>query len=221
MLTRQIQRPPPRKSALPNSDFPSTDWLKSVDGSKKIFSLSIPGTHETCARYGGGHYIWRAAYLDIRCRHISDCFMIHRGVIFKHLSFGSASTFWELIPLNSFLCKYMKPIQPPIIHARSQKQCSHISKNTKSFSIWKKIHLHLTLFVAKLSFFGVMIQQVHHKETSLISWITQSSHQTQQSWLVSKIATTFLLSSIEAQSGITFCIFWMSQFKIKMKINWK
>lgn len=99
-LTPQIQRPPPRKSALPNSDFPSTDWLKLVDGSKKIFSLSIPGTHETCARYGGGHYIcqdWTVEeqllngvrYLDIRCRHISDCFMIHHGVIYQHLSFGS------------------------------------------------------------------------------------------------------------------------------------
>ena len=103
-LTPQIQRSPPRKSIISNSDFPSADWLKSVDGSKKIFSLSIPGTHETCARYGGGHYIcqdWTVEeqllngvrYLDIRCRHISDCFMIHHGVIYKHLSFGSVSTF--------------------------------------------------------------------------------------------------------------------------------
>lgn len=99
-LTDKNQHPPPRKSAIRKTEFPSSDWLKSVDGTKKIFSLSIPGTHETCARYGGGHNIcqdWTVEeqllngvrYLDIRCRHISDCFMIHHGKYYQHLSFGS------------------------------------------------------------------------------------------------------------------------------------
>lgn len=53
----------------------------------------------------------------------------------------------------SFLCKYMKLIHQPIIHARLQKWCSPILKDMKNFFIWKKIHLHLTKFVAKIVLF--------------------------------------------------------------------
>ncbi|KAK8835826.1 hypothetical protein M9Y10_040374 [Tritrichomonas musculus] len=99
-LTPEIQKPRPRLSQLPNSDFPASDWLKLVDDNKKIFSLSIPGTHETCARYGGvltecqewtieEQLLNGVRYLDIRCRHISDVFMIHHGLVYQQLSFGA------------------------------------------------------------------------------------------------------------------------------------
>ena len=99
-LTSQIQNPPPRKIIPSKSDFNPSEWLKSVNGSKKIFSLSIPGTHETCARHGGPltecqtwsveeQLLNGVRYLDIRCRHISDVFMIHHGLVYQQLSFGS------------------------------------------------------------------------------------------------------------------------------------
>lgn len=50
-LIPKNQNPSPRKSLFPKSIFAGSDWLKLVDGNKKVFSLSIPGTHETCARF--------------------------------------------------------------------------------------------------------------------------------------------------------------------------
>lgn len=99
-LTKEIQTPKPRKSVLTNSDFPASDWLKLIDDNKKVFSLSIPGTHETCALYGGPlaqcqdwtieeQLLNGVRYLDIRCRHISDVFMIHHGLVYQQLSFGA------------------------------------------------------------------------------------------------------------------------------------
>ncbi|OHS99999.1 phosphatidylinositol diacylglycerol-lyase [Tritrichomonas foetus] len=76
------------------------DWLASVSGSKFIHELSLPGTHETCARIGGpgvacqdlsvyDQLVFGVRFLDIRCRHINDCFMIHHDSVYQELSFGS------------------------------------------------------------------------------------------------------------------------------------
>lgn len=89
-----------KKSLISRSTFSGSDWLKNVDGSRTIFSLSIPGTHETCARFGPERLQcqeWTIAdqlnngvrYLDIRCRHINDCFMIHHDYVYENLGFGS------------------------------------------------------------------------------------------------------------------------------------
>lgn len=100
-LTPKMQNPKPRQSKLiQNSDFSAPDWMKNVRGSKKIFSLSIPGTHETCSRVGGPlvqcqdwsiqeQLLNGVRYLDIRCRHINDCFMIHHDLVYQQLSFGT------------------------------------------------------------------------------------------------------------------------------------
>ena len=99
-LTEINQNPKPRKSLFSKSNFDGTSWLANVDGNKKVFSLSIPGTHETCARFGPQRLQcqdWTieeqllngVRYLDIRCRHINDCFMIHHDYVFEELSFGA------------------------------------------------------------------------------------------------------------------------------------
>ncbi|OHT01411.1 1-phosphatidylinositol phosphodiesterase [Tritrichomonas foetus] len=76
------------------------DWLSLVDGNKKIHQISLPGTHETCARHGGYYYQCQelslmdqlmsgVRFFDIRCRHINDVFMIHHGSVYQELGFGS------------------------------------------------------------------------------------------------------------------------------------
>ena len=76
------------------------DWLSDVPDDRKINSLSLPGTHETCAQYGGPACACQDLTLmeqlqagvrifDIRCRHVNDVFMIHHGIIYQHLSFGT------------------------------------------------------------------------------------------------------------------------------------
>ena len=86
------------RRALIASERP--DWLSDVPDDRKINSLSLPGTHETCAQYGGPACACQDLTLmeqlqagvrifDIRCRHVNDVFMIHHGIIYQHLSFGT------------------------------------------------------------------------------------------------------------------------------------
>ncbi|OHS93102.1 1-phosphatidylinositol phosphodiesterase [Tritrichomonas foetus] len=94
LITKQ---PKPRYQIL-GDQYP--DWLGKVDGNKKINSISLPGTHETCARHGGDavecqtlsleeQLLNGVRVLDIRCRHINNCFMIHHDMVYQELSFGS------------------------------------------------------------------------------------------------------------------------------------
>lgn len=76
------------------------DWMKCIsDRSVRINNLSIPGTHDTMAFYGGDAVQCQTLSLekqlnagiraiDIRCRHISDIFAIHHGCVFQNAYFG-------------------------------------------------------------------------------------------------------------------------------------
>ena len=76
------------------------DWMSKVKDDVKIHAISIPGTHETCSMYGGplvacqdlsimDQLLSGVRFLDIRCRHINDCFMIHHDSVYQQLSFGT------------------------------------------------------------------------------------------------------------------------------------
>jgi 1-phosphatidylinositol phosphodiesterase len=78
---------------------PSNGWMDKVSGSSKLSEFNIPGTHDTCALYGGDLAICQTQslreqldsgirFIDIRCRHIEDRFAIHHGIMFQHLMFG-------------------------------------------------------------------------------------------------------------------------------------
>ena len=78
---------------------PTNGWMDKVSGSSKLSEINIPGTHDTCALYGGDLAICQTQslreqldsgirFIDIRCRHIEDRFAIHHGVMFQHLMFG-------------------------------------------------------------------------------------------------------------------------------------
>lgn len=77
-----------------------SDWMASVNDDKRLTHLSIPGTHESCARVGGplaqcqdyslhDQCVFGVRFFDIRCRHVNDCFMIHHGPIYQQMSFGN------------------------------------------------------------------------------------------------------------------------------------
>ena len=73
-------------------------WMKGINGNIKLSELSIPGTHNTCARFGGMYAECQTLtlekqleagirFLDIRCRHINDDFKIYHGIMSQHTSF--------------------------------------------------------------------------------------------------------------------------------------
>lgn len=81
--------------------YSMNNWMGSVDGNKKISELSIPGTHDSGARFEpisstakcqnltiGEQLNAGVRYLDIRCRHYNNAFTIHHGSIYQNLNFS-------------------------------------------------------------------------------------------------------------------------------------
>lgn len=75
------------------------DWMGKLPDSTSLAALSIPGTHDSGARYGGAaceNQYWSIAdqlnagirYLDIRNRRTGTSFAIHHGPCFQHMMFG-------------------------------------------------------------------------------------------------------------------------------------
>lgn len=73
-------------------------WMTSLIDLVHVSELSIPGTHDTMARYGGPNGECQTLtlpdqlesgirVLDIRCRHIGNAFAIHHGVFYQHANF--------------------------------------------------------------------------------------------------------------------------------------
>ncbi|MCR8842423.1 phosphatidylinositol-specific phospholipase C [Paenibacillus sp. SC116] len=79
--------------------LPTSSWMDKLAGNSKLSELNIPGTHDTCALYGGDLAICQTQtlqeqleagirFIDIRCRHIENRFAIHHGIMYQHLMFG-------------------------------------------------------------------------------------------------------------------------------------
>lgn len=76
------------------------DWQSNLTGDTNISALSIPGTHESCALYGGvfvqcqnmdlkSQLEFGIRVFDIRCRQINDAFFIHHGAFYQNQKFGT------------------------------------------------------------------------------------------------------------------------------------
>ncbi|MBV9264572.1 MAG: phosphatidylinositol-specific phospholipase C domain-containing protein [Acidobacteriaceae bacterium] len=77
------------------------NWMSALRDDVTLSRLTIPGTHETCARNSSVSYVdcqdlsladqlnAGIRYLDIRCRQISDIFAIHHQQFYLGLNFGS------------------------------------------------------------------------------------------------------------------------------------
>lgn len=86
-----------------------TNWMRWVPDSVPLTLLSVPGTHDTMALYGGPiaetqsmplYDQLRAGIrtLDIRGRHVEDRFEIYHGIVYQNVSFGDV-----LASCNAFL----------------------------------------------------------------------------------------------------------------------
>ncbi|MDH6114513.1 1-phosphatidylinositol phosphodiesterase [Kitasatospora sp. MAP12-15] len=98
-LTRATSRA--RAADLPTgAGLPGgADWMGALAGGGYLSQLTIPGTHDTCSRYGGAltqtqtlavpdQLAAGVRFLDMRCRLINGVFAIHHGPIFQQIFFG-------------------------------------------------------------------------------------------------------------------------------------
>lgn len=87
----------------PEPDRFAPDWMKDIDGGKLLTELSIPGTHDSCALYGtifAECQSWKLPsmlragirFIDIRCRHLHNAFVIYHGVAFQFKNFTDVLT---------------------------------------------------------------------------------------------------------------------------------
>ena len=76
-----------------------SDWMKTVPDYLPLNFISIPGTHDSCALYGGDAVRCQTLsiadqlksgirFLDIRCRAVGDSFAIHHGAYYQKIGFG-------------------------------------------------------------------------------------------------------------------------------------
>jgi len=88
-------------AAVPVRAQDGTNWMSFIPDQWNLGAFSIPGTHETCARFETipdtavcqsltlpEQLQAGVRHLDIRCRHIADVFTIHHGIEFQNLTFG-------------------------------------------------------------------------------------------------------------------------------------
>ncbi|NTX28432.1 phosphatidylinositol-specific phospholipase C [Burkholderia pyrrocinia] len=79
--------------------MPLADWMSALDDGQPLHTLTVPGSHDTCA-YTVDDALVRTQHapldaqlmhgvrlLDIRCRHVRDAFDIHHGGIALGMTF--------------------------------------------------------------------------------------------------------------------------------------
>ncbi|WP_348534318.1 phosphatidylinositol-specific phospholipase C [Kitasatospora sp. GP82] len=88
------------------------DWMSGLGDATPSARLTVPGTHDSCARYGGaltecqtlsiGQQLESGIrFLDIRCRSVGGSFAIHHGPVYQQLMFGDV-----LVSCASFLAAH-------------------------------------------------------------------------------------------------------------------
>ncbi|KAK1880377.1 39S ribosomal protein L9 mitochondrial [Dissostichus eleginoides] len=104
-----IQRPD--YDDTPNPEFLNPSWMASIPDDQPLSEVTLPGTHNTMALYGGVYaecQTWSLAsqlragvrYLDVRLRHLNGKLNLHHGVSYQrghfgHVLQGVADFLWE------------------------------------------------------------------------------------------------------------------------------
>lgn len=92
-----IQRPD--YDDTPNPEFLNAFWMASIPDDQLLSEVTMPGTHNTMALYGGVYaecQSWSLAsqlragvrFLDVRVRHVKGNLTIHHGVSYQWAHFG-------------------------------------------------------------------------------------------------------------------------------------
>jgi 1-phosphatidylinositol phosphodiesterase len=115
------------------------DWMKKLDPNLTLSRVSMPGTHDTMAHYGGDiaqdivqtqslrlkeQLNSGIRALDIRCRHINNIFAIHHDVVFQKANFNDV-----LKEVESFLSRH----EAETIVMRVKEEYKP-ERNTRSFA---------------------------------------------------------------------------------------
>lgn len=126
----------PRESGhLGYHDRPAANWMSRVPDDVKISDLSIPGTHESCARFDGasaGHARCQdeklgfeiqlhsgIRYVDIRCRATNGIFAIHHGPVYQKWNFGHVlQACWD----------FLQKFRSETVLMRIQQEYSNVSQ---------------------------------------------------------------------------------------------
>jgi 1-phosphatidylinositol phosphodiesterase len=109
-------------------------WMTSLKDDTLLSQLSIPGTHDSMAFYGGDLAQTQSMplanqlkagirVLDIRCRHIDDVFTIHHGDIYQKEVFGDV-----LNTVKAFLAD--NPGETVLMRVKEEKTAK---RTTRSF----------------------------------------------------------------------------------------
>ncbi|MGS2765246.1 phosphatidylinositol-specific phospholipase C [Sinomicrobium sp. M5D2P9] len=112
------------------------NWMSYLPDAVSLNSLTIPGTHDSGARHEPVSGTAKTQslsiseqlqagvrFLDIRCRHYQDAFVIHHGSIYQHLNFDDV--------LNA--CKQFLQQHPDETIIMSVKEEYNAEGNTMSF----------------------------------------------------------------------------------------
>lgn len=109
------------------SDYRNTNWMSSISGSKRLSELSIPGTHDSMARYGTNLAKTQSLpldvqlnsgvrALDIRARHYYNSFTIHHGMVYQKANFDdvlvSVRQFLQANPRETILMRVREEYSP-------------------------------------------------------------------------------------------------------------
>lgn len=92
-----IQRPD--YDDTPDPEFLNPSWMSQLPDARPLSEVSMPGTHNTMALYGGVYaecQSWSLAsqlragvrFLDVRVRHVNGNLTIHHGVSYQRAHFG-------------------------------------------------------------------------------------------------------------------------------------
>lgn len=113
-----------------------SSWMATLPGEVSLSRLSLPGSHNACARYepvGGtakcqtlsiGEQLQAGVrFLDIRCRHVGDSFVIHHGSIYQNMDFDDV-----LHACSEFLTS--NPTECIILSIKQEYNPAH---NTRTF----------------------------------------------------------------------------------------
>ncbi|MEU5714959.1 phosphatidylinositol-specific phospholipase C [Streptomyces sp. NPDC020403] len=95
--------------AVTRQALTTQDWMGAVPGTTALQRLTIPGSHDSGARYGGP---WTECqnttiaeqlnsgirFLDVRCRITGGSFAIHHGASYQNLMFGDVlGACWDFL----------------------------------------------------------------------------------------------------------------------------
>jgi 1-phosphatidylinositol phosphodiesterase len=112
------------------------DWMADLDDSKTIAELSIPGTHDSGARFDLAEGLAKCQdltiadqlaagvrFFDLRCRHVGDQFLIYHGSVDQNQTFDEV-----LATIYAFLDAH-----PNEVILASVKEEATPTQNTRSF----------------------------------------------------------------------------------------